>query len=338
MKRYPDSLLEKALTTVYLVSKLKYRGTAIGGSNSRLAKALFIDAEPGSTNSYLTRLLHHEMTHLITSGRGNPFPYRNWAATNRPGFQYGNGGLEAIKAGTTAEDGDVSCREQGFARPYAMSGIAEDVACTGEMLFTGDSAFWQSVDRFTILRAKVELLCSYLHTIEPSYSEKLFRLMPSSSPTRNADMRSLPVELVHFPDGGEIVSPQAPAQLISVQAGGAALFPAGSGVQLSTGSTLSAVREDTPPPGLERPMPPNGSIAFPDAQLQGWLYYAQGRAMVRHSGYVSLIYRAGDLLYFPFGGQIWDSKNSGPTRILSGRTAVYQTEAVVVFNPRLRQE
>ncbi len=282
--------------------------------------------------------MHHEMAHLITSGRGNPFPYRDWAGTNRQGFQYGNGGLEAIRAGITAEDGDVSCREQGFARPYAMSGIAEDVACTGEMLFTGDTAFWQSVGRFTILRKKVELLCSYLHTIEPLYSVQLFQLRPPSSPTRRTDTRFLPGELVHFPEGGELVSPLAPAQLIVVPVGGASLFPAGSGVQLSTASTLSAVREDTPPPGFERPMPPNGSIAFADAQLQGWLYYAQGRATTRHSGNVHVIYRVGDLLYFPFGGQIWDKSNSGPAQILPGRTAVYQSDAVIVFNPRPHPE
>ena len=228
----------------------------------------------------------------MISGRGSGFPFREWARINPPTFRYGSGGLEAIRAGLTMGDGDESCRAKGFSRPYGMSDLNEDVACIGEMLFSGDPTFWSSVDRYTGLGAKVDMLSRYLSGLDPELNLDLFRLLPAS-PFVARSNRFEPGELVYFADGGKVVSPSDPLRVITVQPGGAAVFPVRSGVHLNTRSTT--LDPDLPHPVPRLPMPDplqkGYLVATGERFAGGWLIYAEG----------------------PRPGKVWRSGSPGPT-------------------------
>lgn len=332
LRKFPEAVLERYLDRVYLLQEVTFQGVPVGGLNFRQSRTICIDAGPGATDSAITRMLDHEMTHLLVSGRAAGFPYRDWARLNPPGFRYGNGGLEAMRAGILLGDGDDGCRAQGFSRPYGMADESEDIACIGEMLFSGDPTFWSYVDRFRELRTKVEMLAQFFHSLDNVYEINLFRLLPAS-PFVAGSSRFEPGELVDFPAGGRILTPSDPLRTITIPAGAAALFPSRSGVRLDTRATsLDPEPEwneaDDPAPSI-----PLGCL-LTRGHVGGWLIYAQGRGLVKSRGGDRLVYRDGDPIYFPFGGSIWKPGAETGFSVAADRISAYPSGAVVVINPR----
>ena len=338
IKKYPASLLESRLRRVYLLSSVRCRDTEIGGVNFGQTRTIVLDSGPGVTDTYLARLFDHEMIHLLTTGGTVRFPYRDWIKVNAPSFRYGNGGLESIKAGLTSGDGDEECRLEGFSRPYGKSDIWEDVACIGEMLFTGDPTFWDSVDRSELLREKVNILASYLHTLHDAFSLELFRLMPASVFVAGSSRFELG-ELLYFPDGGKIVAPAEPLRLIPVPEGGAALFPARSGVKQDSRPTTEAPASEYDAPSGPVPSAPDGYGIKASKELGGWLIYVRGRGLLHSSkeDRDRFQYRNGDTILLPFGGFVYAGTGGNPLRVKPGTTITYSAPSVVVFNPRPHQ-
>lgn len=332
LRKFPPALLKRYLDRIYLLQDLRYQDVEVGGVNFRQTRTICLSAGPGATESFIARLLDHELTHLLISGRGSGFPFREWARINPPTFRYGNGGIEAIRAGMTMGDGDDSCRAQGFARPYGMSDINEDAACIGEMLFSGDPTFWSSVDRVDSLRAKTEMLAKYFSSLDPELNIDLFRLMPPS-PFVARSNRFESGELIYFADGGKIVAPSDPLRIVSVPAGGAALFPDRSGVSLNTRPTTLAPEMPQPKPELPMPAAPLGYRVAP-GEMGGWLIYAEGRGLVKTGGAEHFIYREGDQIYFPFGGHIWKPGSGDAEAERPGGIAAYTPGSIVVLDPR----
>ncbi len=211
-----------------------------------------------------------------------------------------------------------------------MSDLNEDIACIGEMLFSGDPTFWISVDRYDGLRAKVEMLSKYLSSLDPELNLDLFHLLPPS-PFVARSSRFSPGELVYFPDGGKVVAPSEPLRVIAVPSGGEAIFPARSGVYFNLRSTALDPDAPKPVPWLPMPKAPNGYLVAP-GDLGGWLIYAEGRGLDKIGGTDRLIYHEGDQIYFPFGGSIWMSDSAVPQTVTPGQIAIYPQNAVVVMN------
>jgi hypothetical protein len=327
-KKYPTELLNQVLQRVYVLSELTADGTAVGGLNYRSVGTICIRAS-GSTDAYLARLFHHEIVHLLLTDRTHRFPYRTLFEINGPDFHYGGGGLEAIKAGVTMNDGDESIRQSGFARPYGKSAAQEDLACIGEMLLSGDDDWWAAVDRYPNLRRKTELLVNYLSSIEPSFTLDSFRLMPQA-PYCGRPPRYREGELIFFENGGKIVAPSNPRRIISVPAGACALFPERSTVHFDTPDTTVIVPTTVlcdKPTDLQVG---NQTLLHP-APNGCWMVLTdvQGKRMYC---------RPGERAFFQCGGTIYKPDRDKPAGIDAGRFETYAPGSVVVFNPHLRQE
>ncbi len=324
-RKYPPELLQRLIKHVYLLRSISADGTEVGGLNYLSVGSICLRTS-GCTDSYIARLLHHEMTHLITSDRFHRFPYRALIRLNPPDFQYGRGGLESIRAGVTMSDGDDSIRASGFARPYGKSDLQEDIACIGEMMFSGDDDWWRSVDKHAVLRSKVELLTSYLSEISPDFNLNFFRLLPQS-PFSMRPPKYREGDLVVFPDGGTIVTPADPRRIIEVPAGCYALFPERSSVRFSTRSTLSLDQGATENGRLVDPVIPAGQLLFHGTN-GCWLLVS---SIDPHHPSC----KPDSTIYFQFGGSIYTETKREPTPVQAGRYLRYPPGSVVLFSPRL---
>ena len=106
---------------------------------------------------------------MCSSKWKNKINIKKFKNCNNSDFQYGNGGIEAIRAHTDSTFRDTTFKldpstwEAGFAKPYGTSSVDEDLACLSEALFTGGTDFWHAVDRYKVLRNKITIVVNFFN-------------------------------------------------------------------------------------------------------------------------------------------------------------------------------
>ena len=181
-KKYPAPLLKKNLRAVYLLDRLKYRGIAAGGTNSR--KNIYLTnrgKDQAFTDDRVERIFHQEFSSILLRNFPSHFDHKGWKKINPPPFRYGKSGITAIQNSKNHKRFGKAWHRQGFLYRYALSTLENDFNAFAGWLFVGDNRFWSTLNRFPKLRKKGDLTIAFYHRLSPQYTRQFFRSLPQSN-------------------------------------------------------------------------------------------------------------------------------------------------------------
>jgi len=178
LKKYPVSVLQTNLTSVYFLKSMKFYNVGFGGTNSTDALYLTNDGiAMGYTDSYLEQTFHHEFSSILFRNYPSLLDTVEWKKANIPGFDYNDpeAGVGAIRNNQSSQDADTFLCKKGFLTQYAYSSLENDVNTLAQNLFRPGARFWTIVDHYPRIRKKVTLLINFYHNIDAAFTEPYFR-------------------------------------------------------------------------------------------------------------------------------------------------------------------
>jgi len=185
-RRYPPAVLKRNLKAVHVVKSIWFFGAPYGGTNDNDTVYLSIDSlQRGYTSDYIARSFHHEFSSILLRNFPSYLDQAAWKATLPKGFQYGSGGVDAIKQGNSSTDFDAAEAARGFYSKYSLAEQEEDFNILAENVFMGGSEFWKSVDNYPRLKAKVKLVLNFYNRVDSSFTEPSLRAAPIPRLTYN---------------------------------------------------------------------------------------------------------------------------------------------------------
>ena len=168
LARYPIVPLLARLDSVWVEWTMSSDGSFMGGLNDPVRRRVFVALGPGvPTLPWIERAVHHEFAHILQDRRNSGFPAKAWRAANAPGFRYGTGGYDAIKAGRSSEAYSDTLAAKGVLSVYGATSIDEDWATIAEAVMVDDSAFWALAARFPRLGEKARLTVAFYRRTFP---------------------------------------------------------------------------------------------------------------------------------------------------------------------------
>lgn len=189
MERYPADLLKRNLRRVYITSRLSFYGLPYGGTNS--LDTLYLANRGrrwGFSDRYLEESFHHEFSSILLRNYSDRFDEDRWSATNGPQFTYRGDGTQAVREGTASTRYSPRYHEQGFLAQYATASIEEDFNMMAEGVFSGNPRFWQAVDQYPRLRAKMKEIVRFYGRLDKSFNEAKFRsFVPATASAESRD-------------------------------------------------------------------------------------------------------------------------------------------------------
>ncbi|MDT8392418.1 MAG: hypothetical protein RQ761_01145 [Bacteroidales bacterium] len=176
LNKYPVTLLEKNLKKIYIVSTMRFFNLDYGGTYFR--KNVYITnngIENGYTQKYIEGTFHHEFSSILLIRHKKHFDVKAWHKANPEGFNYGKGGLEALKTENASVELDSSLFHMGFLSRYSLASVEEDFNCYAEYLFLSDHAFWKAWDEHEAIRAKTNIIIAFFSSLNPVFSFVYFK-------------------------------------------------------------------------------------------------------------------------------------------------------------------
>lgn len=181
LDKYPDGFLERHLERIYALHALYFDGAEVGGSNSSTRKSVYItnNGRYKYPEQYIEETFHHELSSILWKKFGKKkFDIHAWRQINPPGFDYSDkytGGLNTAKEGKSSLKRDVGLLQQGFLNEYAQSNIENDFNEFLAKMFLNDGTFWQDIESYERLKAKVDLVMDFYHSIDPRFTLEYFK-------------------------------------------------------------------------------------------------------------------------------------------------------------------
>ncbi|MCC6402962.1 MAG: hypothetical protein IT207_03040 [Fimbriimonadaceae bacterium] len=179
--KYPDGFLERDLKRVFVLRRISFYGLDYGGTNSLDTVYVTNDGTAnGYTDGFLERAFHHELSSILLRNHMQDFDLTAWRAANPGGFQYGEGGTDALRTGKANTQLNEEAMAAGFVSQYSQASYEEDFNMVAESLFMGPKEFWAAVDRHAALAKKVRLAIAFYGKLDASFTETHFRALASS--------------------------------------------------------------------------------------------------------------------------------------------------------------
>ena len=181
LDKYPDGFLERHLERIYALHALYFDGAEVGGSNSSTRKSVYITNKGGHRYSerYIEGAAHHEFSSILWKRFGKKkFDISSWRRINPPGFDYSDkytGGLNTAKEGKSSLRIDPTLFPEGFLCSYSKSAIVNDFNMLAQTMFDNDGTFWQDIESYERLKAKVDLVMDFYHSIDPRFTLEYFK-------------------------------------------------------------------------------------------------------------------------------------------------------------------
>jgi hypothetical protein len=174
--KYPESLPCKYIRQVHVLKTLQFYGYPYGGTYAKKTLYLTLDeTNPLNTDRFLEERFHHELSSILWKENLRLLDLEKWNSFNPPGFVYGEGGNDAIRAGLATMDSDPGYFAIGFTNRYAMTEIEQDINVMAQNLFCGGAEFWKIVDENERIAGKTLLLINFYHTLDQIFTEQYFR-------------------------------------------------------------------------------------------------------------------------------------------------------------------
>jgi hypothetical protein len=176
LQKYPEKILKKNLRRVYALRKLFFFGLEYGGTYyKRLVFITNDGAANGYSGKYLEGTFHHEFSSVLLKRYRQHFDENAWRKVNPDEFEYGEGGVEALRIQASRLKLDSSLFSGGFLNEYSLASLEEDWNCYAEYIFLNDPVFWQAWENNEKVRKKTSLLISFYRQLHPVFTLEYFR-------------------------------------------------------------------------------------------------------------------------------------------------------------------
>ncbi len=175
-QKYPDSLLQTYLQKVYILKSLAFFGAFYGGTYSE--NAVYLSNKGiahGYSKSYIEKVFHAEFSSILFNRNRQLFTDSLWHAANKKGVVYGDGGMQALKAGKSSETFISKINDKGFLNQYAQSSIENDFNAFAKNLFVPGAEFWAITSKFAGLKKKLELTVAFYHELDAEFTLEYFK-------------------------------------------------------------------------------------------------------------------------------------------------------------------
>ena len=160
---YNDDFLSKInLKFVVLCEDLEVASIPALGVPNHSLKTIIINI---NTDEYkLSRVIHHEIFHIINDQYKELFNYNKWRDLNSKDFRYQNCSTCTDKFGM-----DLLKVKEGFLSEYSQSTIGEDMAEIYSFLMTKNIELKKVVQKDNILKKKINFIKSNILLIDKSF-------------------------------------------------------------------------------------------------------------------------------------------------------------------------
>ncbi len=172
LERYPEGFIYRYLTSVALCDTLSFYSVAYGATAGYSTRSLIITVRPWYADEWVTGTFDHELSHLLVYYNG--FPRDEWRETNKPGFAYSRGGLDAIRSGRAGVSRTENAFSAGFACEYGMSELEEDIATMVEYTMGDRKDFHARAWKYAIVKKKFKILKKYYAGLDPGFDENFW--------------------------------------------------------------------------------------------------------------------------------------------------------------------
>lgn len=172
MNKYPATIASTNRKAVYVLGGLEYRGVATGGTNSR--DAVYLVVRNRYSSAVVERIFDAEFSRILLRNAPQLFDADRWRQINPPGSQYLGSGVEAVRRNEASNRLLPALHENGFLHDYSQAGIEEDFNSHAALLFMGDPAYWEAVERYPQVRVKAELTMDFYGRLDAAFSREFF--------------------------------------------------------------------------------------------------------------------------------------------------------------------
>ena len=175
LNKYPISVIQKNLKNIYILHRIEFFNQSFGGTNSN--DSVFLTNRGigrGYTNFYLEQLFHAEFSSILLRNNSKEFKKDKWLKTNPVNFNYGKGGVEALKSNTDSEYFDIKFNNSGFINEYATSSMENDFNSFAKNLFLPKQGFSELIEDFSRLKRKKVIIIDFYNEIDTFFTSKYF--------------------------------------------------------------------------------------------------------------------------------------------------------------------
>ena len=176
--KYGRLNMSPAVSRVVISDHLAFGGSLLGGYNVRTT--IYISSENDCErigDEWFESILHAEIAECLMREFGGTFPRSEWAACNESSFEYGLGGLAAIRNGQASERIATADLEGGFLSEYSKSSLENDFSTISRMLFSGPRVYIDLARLHPRLLAKLRLAAQFYQSMDPNLTLAYFEAM-----------------------------------------------------------------------------------------------------------------------------------------------------------------
>ena len=157
------------------MDEIEFFGQAFGGTNSRDAVYLSNKGKDnGYSNFYLEQLFHAEFSSILLRNFNYWFNAENWLRINPSDFDYGDGGVQALKDDRDSESPDKRWNKMGFINQYATSSMENDFNSFAKNLWRPREGFYNLVETYPAIKSKRELTIEFYQMLHSSLTKEFF--------------------------------------------------------------------------------------------------------------------------------------------------------------------
>lgn len=176
LAKYPNAILDRNLSKVYVLGKLRFSGITASGTTSRRNVYVALgDRRRGFTDLWFERVFHSEFSSILLRNFPESIDEDRWKATNPDGFRYGQSGVDAVKQRQTGRLFHPSELQDGFIGRYARSTFENDFNAVAGQLFLGEPKLWRAAEKHESIRIKLELTVGFYQSLDDSLNQEFFR-------------------------------------------------------------------------------------------------------------------------------------------------------------------
>ncbi len=176
LSKYPEGFVARHLSNIYVFSKLQFFGVGYGGTYYKDAIFLTNKGEAkGYSDKFMEKVFHAEFSSILFTRYKSLFPSDAWGEANGSGFEYGSGGVDAIRNGTNDESLLEEHHRAGFITEYGMSDMENDLNSFAKHIFGDPEAYWKLVNEYPRIKQKSSLVIRFYSKISAEFSEEYFR-------------------------------------------------------------------------------------------------------------------------------------------------------------------
>lgn len=172
--KYPETVLKNNLRAIYVLKSITFYGQPFGGTNSN--DVLYIankGKQSAYSDDYIEQTIHHEFSSILLRNFPDYFQKEKWLSYNKVG--YGDGGVAALKSGSSSQVLDTALHARGFLHQYANSDMENDFNSFAENIFLPEMEFYNVADAYAPIAGKLELIIAFYNELDAQFSRKYFK-------------------------------------------------------------------------------------------------------------------------------------------------------------------